>query len=455
MAKQEDQFSPRAAFLVTAASDFVNFNATTLVRFYQPVIGPTAFSLFYALHSQLLERPTLADRRLQAVLLRQLNAGTAQIDHALHRLEAVGLVRTFAGSDDQGDFYVYQLQPTLAPTAFIEDDLLSVLLLEAVGSAAFTQLTEWARRYELASQPELSEVSHRFLDEFHVAAESIITAPTPIKEARQQVRVEKAQQPLAASDFDWPTLFQLLTNQPLVKKDLEAHRQLIEVEHQLYGIDVLTMKELILKAVNLADNHFDTAKFKRVVAAAYRQTGSSAGSQPGDQQAASPADQRLTAKDQQLLKSVTKYAPVDFLQGLKEQTGGFVTASERHILTHLLADVKLSPAVINVLSWYVIAELDNDLLKANFVDAIANSWVKAGVHDGASALLQLKKFNQQRAAGQTKGRTNKQRKNYRGRPQIEEQMPEWTKTSQAERNQKASQKEMQEIQALLAKRKQK
>lgn len=449
MAKQEDQFAPQAAFLVTAAGDFVNFNATTLARFYQPVVGPTAFSLFYALHSQLLERPTLADRRLQAVLIRQMNAGVEQITHALHRLEAVGLVRTFAGNDEQGDFYVYQLQPTLSPAAFIEDDLLSVLLLEAVGSAAFAHLAKWARRYELISRPQLREVSHRFLDEFHVAAESVITAPAPIKEARQQFSVETARQPLAASDFDWLTLFQLLANQPLVKKDLDAHRQLIEVEHQLYGIDVPTMKDLILKAVNLADNHFDAAKFKRVVAAAYRQAGSSTGTnQPAKK------DRGLTAKDQQLLKSVTGYAPVDFLQGLKEQTGGFVTASERHILTHLLADVKLSPEVINVLSWYVIAELDNDLLKANFVDAIANSWVKAGVHDGASALLQLKNFNQQRAAGQSKGRP-RQRKNYRGRPQIEEQMPEWTKASQAERTKKASQAEVQEVQALLAKRKQK
>lgn len=453
MAKQENQFAPQAAFLVTAASDFVNFNATTLARFYQPVVGPTAFSLFYALHSQLLDRPTLADRRLQAVLIRQMNAGAEQITHALHRLEAVGLVRTFAGNDEQGDFYVYQLQPTLSPAAFIEDDLLSVLLLEAVGSAAFAHLAKWARRYELTSRPQLREVSHRFLDEFHVAAESVITAPAPIKEARQQFSVETARPSLAASDFDWPTLFQLLANQPLVKKDLDAHRQLIEVEHQLYGIDVPTMKDLILKAVNLADNHFDAAKFKRVVAAAYRQTGSSTGSSTGTNQPAKK-DQELTAKDQQLLKSVTGYAPVDFLQGLKEQTGGFVTASERHILTHLLADVKLSPEVINVLSWYVIAELDNDLLKANFVDAIANSWVKAGVHDGASALLQLKHFNQQRAAGQSKGRP-RQRKNYRGRPQIEEQMPEWTKTSQAERTKKASQAEVQEVQALLAKRKQK
>lgn len=454
MAKQEDRFVPQAAFLVTAAGDFANFDAATLTRFYQPVIGPTAFSLFYALDSQLLERPTLADRRLQSMLIRQMNTGADQINHALHRLEAVGLVRTFAGSDSQGEFHVYQLQPTLSPAAFIEDDLLSVLLLEAVGESAFTRLAKWARRYELASHPQLSEISHRFLDEFHVDADSVITAPAPIKEARQQARVERTRPSSAASDFDWPTLFQLLANQPLVKKDLAAHRQLIEVEHQLYGIDVPTMKDLVLKAVNLTDNHFDAAKFKRVVAAAYQQTAGPAGSPTAPSRPAAPTSQQLTAKDQQLLKSVQKYAPVDFLHGLKEQTGGFVTASERHILTHLLADVKLSPEVINVLSWYVIAELDNDILKANFVDAIANSWVKAGVHDGASALLQLKEFSQQRAAGQSKGRA-RQRGNYRRRPQIEEKMPEWSKTSKAERNQKASAKEVQEIQALLAKRKQK
>lgn len=450
MAVQQGEFDPQAGFIVTAASSFVNFNPTTLTTFYQPVLGPFAFGLFYALKEQLVTNPTLSDRRLQSTIIRQLNAGSSQIAQALHRLEAVGLLKTFRGSDGLGTFYVYQLQSTMTPVSFIEDDLLSVLLLEAVGNESFQRLTKWAHRYELASHPQLTDVSHQFLDEFHVAAQSVLTPPATITTARQQTTVEKKRDNIGKGDFDWPTLFQLLDGQPVVKKDLEQHRQLIEVEHQLYGIDEPAMKRLILNAVNLADNHFNPVKFKQVVARTYQQQPAPT-SKPKEKTVVAGAVQ-LTAKDHQLLKSVSKYAPIDFLHSLKEQTGGFVTASERHILTHLVADVKLNNEVINILSWYVIADLDNPMLKSNFVDAIANSWVKAGVHDGESALIQLKKFNQQKTKGTSN--TSRRKGNYR-HAKIEEKMPEWTKTSHEERNKKASKEEVRAVQELLAKRKQK
>ena len=450
MTEHGSEFAPRSGFIVTAASDFTNFNPGTLTTFYQPILGPTAFSLFYALKAQLIAEPTLGDRRLQSNIIRQLNAGSGQIATALHRLEALGLVRTFSGHDDQGDFYVYQLQATLTPAAFVEDDLLSVLLLEAVGETSFKRLAKDAHRYQLVSHPHLTEVGHHFLDEFHVAAQSVLTTPAAIKDARQQTTVTTKPATVGSSDFDWPAFYQLLGNQPVVKADLDHHQQLIEVEHQLYGIDEPTMKKLVLRAVNLANNHFDPAKFKRTVAATYQKPASAPATAPTSDQASTAG--QLTHKDQLLLASVDKYAPVDFLQSMKEQTGGFVTASERHILTHLLADVKLNAAVINILSWYVIADLGNPTLKANFVDAIANSWIKAGDHEGQSALLQLKAFNRQKAAKVPTSRSRRTSKYQR--PRVEEQMPEWSKKSQQERNKKASKEEVQAIQALLAKRKQ-
>lgn len=451
MVEHGGEFDPQAGFIVTAASDFVNFNSTTLTTFYQPILGPTAFSLFYALKAQLVANPTMGERRLQSNIIRQLNAGSGQVAGALHRLEAVGLVTTLRGHDDLGTFYVYRLQSTLTPAAFIDDDLLSVLLLEAVGEDRFTRLAKEAQRFQLASHPQLTNVSHHFLDEFHVASRSVLSTPTPIQNARRHQSVEGKSRNTGQSDFDWPTLYELLAGQPVIKKDLEDHQQLIEVEHELYGIDEPTMKKLLLKAVNLADNHFDPAKFKRVVASTYRQAATTIPTQTKTTTANhDPAAGQLTSKDQLLLASVVKYAPIDFLQSLKEQTGGYVTASERHILTHLVADVKLDAAAINILSWYIIADLGNPTLKANFVDAIANSWLKAGVHDGPSALLQLKAFAQQRAAGQPAKRRSS---NYR-RPKIEEKMPEWSKKSQQERNQKASKEEVQAIQQMLAKRKQ-
>lgn len=451
MAVQQSEFDPQAGFIVTAASDFVNFNAQTFTTFYQPVLGPTAFSLFYALKEQLIVGPTLGDRRLQSNIIRQLNSGGTQIAQALHRLEAVGLVQTLQGHDNQGTLYVYQLHSTLTPVNFIEDDLLSVLLLEAVGDASFARLSKWAHRYELASHPSLTDISHHFLDEFHVASQSVISTPKEITRARQQNTVEKSSKELGDSDFNWPTLYQLLAGQPVVKKDLEQHQQLIEVEHQLYGIDEPTMKKLVLKAVNLADNHFDAAKFKQVVASTYQQAPVAVTS-AAQSSAKQSTTASLTAKDRQLLKSVSRYTPIDFLQSLKEQTGGYVTANERHILTHLVADVKMNNEVINILSWYVIAELNNATLKANFVDAIANNWIKAGVHDGESALIQLKKFNQQKSENFATSR--KRRKGSYRREKIVEKMPEWSKTSEQERNKKASKEEVKAIQALLAKRKQ-
>ncbi|WP_283621264.1 DnaD domain protein [Limosilactobacillus avium] len=448
MTAQEEEFNPQAGFLVTAATDFVNFNDRVFTSFYQPVLGPTAFSLFYALRAQLISQPTLADRRLQANIIRQLNAGTSQLARALHRLEAVGMVQTYRGKDSQGTFFVYQLRATLTPAAFIEDDLLSVLLLEAVGDGHFKQLVKEARRYQLASAPSLENVSHHFLDEFHVANKSLVKTPTTIKDAREQTNVDQRPQLGAGqSDFDWPTLFQLVKKQPVMKKDLSAARQLIEVEHQLYGIDEPTMAKLVFKAVDLADNHFNPAKFKRIVASRYQQVGHQAPPATANQSASSPV--KLTAKDRQLLQSAADYAPVEFLQGLKEQTGGFVSANERHILTHLVNDVKLDSAVINILSWYVIADLDNANLKASFVDAIANSWIKAGVKDAPGALQELKNFQEQRGKQRA---TSKGRFAYR-RPQVEEQMPKWSKTDSQQLNKKASPAALKEVQAMLAKRK--
>ena len=66
-------FDPQAGYLVTAAADFINFNDQVFTDYYQPVLGPVAFSLFYALRSQLLDHPTLADRRLQSALLVQVS----------------------------------------------------------------------------------------------------------------------------------------------------------------------------------------------------------------------------------------------------------------------------------------------------------------------------------------------------------------------------------------------
>lgn len=427
-------FDPQAGYLVTAAADFINFNDQVYTDYYQPVLGPVAFSLFYALRSQLIAYPTLEDRRLQSTLLVQVNAGQNQVSEGLRRLEGMGLVQTYFQHDAQGDLYVYELQSTLSPDRFINDSLLSVLLLEAIGEQAFSRLAKNAHRYQLkTTQAQLKNVSHHFLDAYHVDQHELVHVPDVIKQA--QTTTTPAERSLVedSKDFDWTTLLTLLKGQPLVKDDLTDQRELIEVEHQLYGIDEPTMARLIRGALDLATNHFDAQKFKRQVAARYKRV-PAAPAMPNKQEESADSKQ-LTAKDRQLLKSTDNYAPVEFLQALKEQTGGYVTAGERNVLTRLVQDGKLPSPVINVLVWYVIADLGNATLKGNFVDAIANDWLRAGVHDGAGALLQLKKFNQDKQQNPTKRFASK---TSRRRMEVRETMPDWSKQDKAMRTKKAS-----------------
>lgn len=432
--KTRPNFDPQAGYLVTAATNFDNFNNQTFTDFYQPVLGPVAFSLFFALRSQLRDHPTLDDRRLQSGLLVQVNAGQNLVSEGLHRLEGMGVLQTYFRHDAQGDVYVYELQSTLTPAQFLNDNLLSVLLLEAVGEQAFSRLAQNARRYQLAeSQSQLKNISRSFLDTYQVDQQELVNLPPVVKRSQQQMPADRQSRPPVgkSSDFDWSTLLTLLNGQPFAEEDLANHRKLIEVEHQLYGIDEPAMARLIKSALDLSTNRFDAVKFKHHVAAQYQRVVK----QPVIAAKKENTDrQHLTANDRLLLKSTDNYAPVAFLQALKEQTGGYVTAGERNVLTRLISDGQLPSSVINVLVWYIIADLGNATLKGSFVDAIANDWLRAGVHDGASALQQLKKFNQDR---QTSTKQTGGKRRYRS-VTVRETMPEWSRQDKKEQLKKAS-----------------
>ena len=158
----------------------------------------------------------------------------------------------------------------------------------------------------------------------------------------------------------------------------------------------------------------------------------------------------LTSKDQELLATAKDYSPVEFLQVLKGQTGGYVTSGERHILTGLVAQEKLTQDAINILTWYVISDRENSTLTANFVDAIANNWLQHGVINGEQAIVQLKTFNKQSQEKKTKTpKKNKWRKT------IKEPMPEWSKKDTSELMKKASSQEIAKLRERIANRKKK
>lgn len=453
MAGNQQLFDPGAGYIVTASYQWPAFSEEVFELLYQPVLGPTAFAMFHALKTQLRSYPVISDRQLQSQLLIQLNAGCQAAEEALRRLEAIGMLRTFEQSDQLGKVFVYELQATVTPVEFINDNLLSVLLLEAVGEKRFGTLSRYANRFSLGeAQASLHEITHNFFEAFHIDEEGITHLPTEVSDARQAIVEERPQDTsVNSSNFDWPTLIQLLGNQPITKDDLENNRELIEVEHQLYGIDEPTMARLLPQATDLVTNKLQPQKLKQLIASTYRVDASKPDQQKQVEDASTTAID-LSSSEQQLLETCNYYAPVTFLQQLKQQMGGFVTSGERTIIRRLIEEQKMNPGVVNILSWYVIASLGRATLQANYVNAIANNWLRAGVSTAKEALTHIHQFNDQKGQKHSSGRRSSTYRRQKATT-VREKMPAWSKKDEHQAK-KSSPEQLKKLRERLAKRKQ-
>lgn len=439
--------TPQTGYLVTArASDF-QLNFTVFANLYQPLLTPLAYVLENILVTQLQPHPTLADRRRHSELLSVLNAGAGKFESARDQLEAVGLLRTFFQDDAVGPVFVYQLQPLLSATQFFEEDILSTKLLQTVGDQRFKDLAKAVGRYYYDPQ-KMTETTHSFFDVF-TPDQAELTADRQLTgQVQQELRRSEKQELVPNDDFDFTLLAKQLVQDGLDEDDIQASRQLIQTQHLMYGIAEPQMRQLVLQSVNWGvNNKIDPRQLKLVVANSFQS--------PSQQKPVTAAKSvtedttGLSDQEQQLVKVAQDLAPVTFLATLKQQTGGgFVTSSEKYIISNLL-NQGLAPEVVNILSYDVIVQQELPTLRKNLVDTIANSWQRSNVGSASAALKEIKAFNQP-----TK-QTRSARKYRRRGGQVKEQLPDWAKKKDHKSKTKASAAQLRESQQLLAKLKQK
>ena len=131
--------SPKDGFLVTQQAYLSNFDQKVLTYLYQPIIGAKAFSLFLTLWTEMDPVGMRSERKSHLELLDILNCDLPEFYTSRQKLEGIGLLKSYEGEDSLGHFFVYQLGKPVLPDSFFKDDLLSSLLLEAVGERRFSE----------------------------------------------------------------------------------------------------------------------------------------------------------------------------------------------------------------------------------------------------------------------------------------------------------------------------
>lgn len=439
------QLRPKTGFVVRLADRLTDQSWQTLTQLYQPIIGPVAAGLF----SGLFWLPQRNELHRHARLLNGLGIDLAHLYAARLRLEATGLLTTTLKTDNDLTTFCYTLHAPLVPAVFFQDDLLSVQLLGIVGEESYQELVGMSVPRQTPAADE-QDITKNFLEVFHVDGQELRNLPTAVTANRQHLTPTATTPSVSAGevgDFDFQLLGEMLAHSYVDPQPVRSHRQLLLTEHTTYGIDEVTMARYIGEATDLASNKFNPEQFKRLIARQFgnQHLGTPETAATTGTSAATPKTTK-TGAEQALIKFATATPPVNFLQAIKQKTGGYVTDGEQRIVRDLVSRQLFPTSVLNLMIYHVLVDEDRPTLNKALLDTIANDWSRAKVQTPEQAIAKVR--YRQQAANRPRSRNNR-----RNAPTVKETLPEWAKTNQAPKqtqDQKLSNKQKQALNDRIA-----
>lgn len=428
MADSWQQLNAKDHFNIQSKSRLSNIDEQVLSLFYEPIIGPVSFSLINWLWTHFQIEGKFAQGQ-NVELLKTLNVDLPTLYEARTKLEAAGLLRTYVSGVQGTPLFIFELIEPLKPDQFFQDDLLSILLLDIIGEDSYKNL---ANEFILTTDmpTDSKDISKSFLEIFHVASDKLQTKPdliSNIGNQAQQVSQKSVRKEIQdENDFDFQFLAEILQKSYVDTTQLNDFRTLILTEHMLYGLDETAMAKVITAATDIATNKFNPNRLKTLISEQYERQSKSPVhekvAESDEEAVASTNENSFSAKEVALLNSVKSYDPVDFLNGIKQETGGFVTSGEQRILRELVSRQLFSTATVNVMIFYILNDRALPTLNKNLVDTIANDWSRSKVNSPESALAEIHNHQKGRDGG-----SHSKKRTQSGAPKRVETLPDWAK----------------------------
>lgn len=408
---------------------------SALLYLYQPLIGGEAMSLYFTLLSEISAENGQSAEGLHADILSSLCCGLPQFYEARKRLEGIGLLDVFYKEDTSlGACFIYELLEPMDAFAFFKDNVLSFLLLEKVGERRYEQLVQVFQPKRFPSQ-NYQKITKKFLEVYRFSESSYAANQEKIENVQAEFQQEKVRSLLTESGqpkLDWFFLTDWLTKKhiPVLEDPLKEQ---IELYHQLYGVDELTIGEWIVQAYDFSEQKVSMKELQRLVLISQSQR-----TKKGDSitSTSTVSDDMVTTDNSlpnviiELIKEAQSIPPMKYLEALKQEKGGFVSKQETWLMQDLVSRSGLSSSVINILVNYVLVIRNQASLNANFVNTIANEWAQNKITTPEEAIEHIRTISNQ--AKQTKKKITPSYSSTR-RNVRREKLPDWVNKQQEEK----------------------
>ncbi len=343
-----------------------------IVRFYTPIIGPIATSLYLDLWQDLNKKNTTDEYLIHNHLLSLLKCSPNAFVEARESLEAVGLLKTYV-KEENVLVYLYELYSPLSPVEFFNHPILNVVLYNNIGSDEYDSLLKEYQKVKV-DYTGFSEITKN-LDDVYASENFNKVANLQDKQMGNITVTSKIDYDLIANSIPKDVLSDKAFN--------KKNRELIDNLSFIYHVDSLQMVEFIRKSLN-EYGMIDKETLRNTVKKYYEYSFNSLPTlvyrtQP--EYLKKPAgDNSLHGKIVAMFENTTPY---DFL---KRKNGGTKpTTRDLNLVERLLNDLGLTTAVVNVLLDYCLKTNNNKLVGA-YVETIAGQWKRAGLQTAEEAM---------------------------------------------------------------------
>ncbi len=367
---------PADIYIVINKSILTEIDKKNLINLYEPIIGIAPVSLYLTLWSDLDKRELMSKDYNHHHLMTVLKSPLDDIKEARKALEAVGLLRTYYKDNDNLKSYVYELYSPLSAYEFLNHPILNVVLYNNIGSNEYKDLINYYKK---------PTFNYEGYEEITTKMDKCFKTISSINFYNEDINKANTNNIKISNLIDFDLLLESIPNKILSKKALtKKNKELINNLAFIYNLDTLKMSELIRLTINEnglisrdlllkeTRKHFEYNNSGSLPTIIYR-------SQP-DHLKSPEGDLSNKGKMIYIFENTTPY---DFLKNKYKNVNP--TARDLKLLEFLAVDLRLPPAVINVLVDYVL-RINNNKLTKGFVEAIAGQWVRAGVKTAKDAM---------------------------------------------------------------------
>ena len=370
------KLSPLDIYQVINKSILNETDKLVLTMLYMPIIGNNSITLYLTLYSELSLNNYITRELSHHHLISTTGLGIKELTEARTKLEGIGLMKTYIKEEDINN-YIYELYSPISPNEFFNHPIFNMVLFNNIGKEEYNRLINYFKvpKMDLKNYTDITAP-------FDMCFKSECFTPLEIEENIIKKETLKLNYEL---DFDFDVIIKSIPKSIFNSKCLnKSMKELIINLGFLYELDPLTMADLIKTALN-EKGCIEKETLRKNVRKYYQFNNGNRlpslifKSQP-EYLKSNKTDNTNRSR---LIRVFENTSPYQFLRA--KYKGARPTDRDMCILENLLVDLKLNPAVVNVLIDYVLKTNNNKLVKA-YVDTIAGQWKRSGVETASEAM---------------------------------------------------------------------